>query len=185
MEILIVSGSLNPESHSRVLARAAEGYLAANGARTRFIDLRDYALPLCDGDAAYGNPLVEELSGYVRKADAILVGVPIYNYYVNAAVKNLVELTGSAWEDKLVGFFCAAGGRSSYMSVMDFASELMLDFRSFIIPRFVYAVNGDFSGSGDEITVANPEILERLQILCNEALRLANALSVNPDKQPI
>lgn len=186
MNILLISGSLRPGSHSRVLMRAAEGYLKSNGVQTTLIDLRDYPLPLCDGDAAYDDPRVDELSGMIEKADGILIGVPIYNFYVNAAVKNMVELTGSAWEDKLVGFLCAAGGRSSYMSVMDFANELMLDFRCLIIPRFVYAVKGDFlKKDGGEIDISNAEILERVQLLCNEALRLANALSVNPDKQAI
>ena len=31
----------------------------------------------------------------------------------NAAAKNLIELTGKAWEDKIVGFACAAGANSS------------------------------------------------------------------------
>ena len=43
-----------------------------------------------------------------RAADAILLAVPIYNYDVNAAAKNLVEHTGSAWENKIVGFLAAA-----------------------------------------------------------------------------
>ena len=39
----------------------------------------------------------------------IVLATPVYNYHVSAATKNLIELTGSAWEDKLVGFLCAAG----------------------------------------------------------------------------
>jgi FMN reductase len=58
----------------------------------------------------------------------------------------MVELTGSAWEDKVVGFLCAAGGMGSYMSVMSFANSLMLDFRCLIIPRFVYATGDSFDG---------------------------------------
>ena len=46
----------------------------------------------------------------IEAARVIIVATPIYNYDANAAAKNLVELTGSAWEDKTVGFLCAAGG---------------------------------------------------------------------------
>ncbi len=56
----------------------------------------------------------------------------------------MIELAGSAWEDKIVGFLCAAGGMSSYMSVMAYANSLMLDFRCVIIPRFVYATGDIF-----------------------------------------
>jgi FMN reductase len=38
--------------------------------------------------------------------------------------------------NKVVGFLCAAGGKSSYMSVMRLANSLMLDFRCLIIPHF-------------------------------------------------
>ena len=74
----------------------------------------------------------------------MIVAAPVYNYDVSASAKNMIELTGNAWEDKMVGFLCAAGGMSSYMSVMAYANSLMLDFRCVIIPRFVYAT-GDTS----------------------------------------
>ncbi|MDP6500219.1 MAG: hypothetical protein QF847_03295 [Candidatus Marinimicrobia bacterium] len=61
----------------------------------------------------------------------------MYNYDVNAAAKNLLELTGSGWNEKTVGFICNAGGDKSYMSVMSFANSLMLDHRCKIIPCFV------------------------------------------------
>src|SRR5579864_5702115 len=126
MNIVLISGSLNPDSRSQRLVQAAEKALQALGVEARFIDLKDYPLPLCDGGAAYEDPRVGELSAIIKNADAILVGIPVYNYGVNAAVKNLLELTGSAWEDQAVGFLCAAGGRASYMSVMNFANNLML-----------------------------------------------------------
>src|SRR5262249_23105196 len=152
--ILLISGSLNPESNSRLLILEAQKRLEKKGTPVTYVDLRDYPLPLCDGDKAYEDPNVDKLSAIIKKADVILLGVPVYNFDMNAALKNLVELTGSAWENKIVGFLCAAGGRSSYMSVANFGNDLMLDFRCLIIPRFIYAVGNDFS----EDSVTNPEI---------------------------
>lgn len=175
LKLLVISGSLNPESHSRALCKYAQEYLEGRGVTVDWLDLRDFPLPLCDGEAAYDDPAVDPLSERIKAADGILIGVPIYNYYVNAAVKNLVELTGSAWEGKLLGFFCAAGGRSSYMSVMDFANQMMLDFRCLIVPRFVYGVHDDFI-DGQEIRIQNPKIIERVQQLCDETVKLAAAV---------
>jgi NAD(P)H-dependent FMN reductase len=168
MNILLISGSINPNSRSRLLVQAAEKELQGMGVETRLIDLKDYPLPLCDGGEAYNDPRVDELAAFIKGADAILVGIPVYNYGVNAAVKNLLELTGSAWEDQVVGFLCAAGGRSSYMSVMSFANNLMLDFRCLILPRFVYASGNDFSG--DSIA---PEIRQRIRQLTDDTKQLA------------
>lgn len=139
------------------------------------IDLREYPLPLCDGENAYSDPNVEKLSAKVQAARAILVATPVYNYDANAAVKNLIELTGSAWEDKIVGFACAAGGQASYMSIMALANSLMLDFRCVIIPRFVYATGGDFH----EKNTPRPALAQRLKQLADAAKRLRVEASVD------
>jgi NAD(P)H-dependent FMN reductase len=171
VSILVISGSLRAESRSRVLAQNAFETLQSQKADVSFVDLQDYPLPLCDGGPAYGHENVARIFPHIQKAKVILIGMPIYNYDVNAAIKNLVELTGkNAWEDKTVGFLCAAGGRSSYMSVMHFGNDLMLDFRCVIIPRFVYATGSDFN-EPPNLTISNPEIQERIQQLTNEAIR--------------
>ncbi|SVE00971.1 uncharacterized protein METZ01_LOCUS453825, partial [marine metagenome] len=87
--------------------------------------------------------------------------------------KNIVELTGTAWSDKPVGFLCTAGGRSSYMSPIGLANSLMLDFRSLIIPRFVYAVKDDFGDDGD----LSDQLRARVDDLVRAAVDLARALA--------
>ena len=144
--VLVISCSLHPQSRSRRLAEAAAASLRSQGAPVELIDLRDHELPFCDGDASRSGVSVAALEEQVAKASAVLLAAPVYNYDLNAAAKNLIELTGDAWEGKLVGFLCAAGGRSSYMSPIGLANSLMLDFRCWIIPRFVYATKADFAG---------------------------------------
>jgi hypothetical protein len=65
---------------------------------------------------------------------------------------------------------CAAGGGSSYMSVMGLANSLMLDFRCLIIPRFVYAKGDDFASQ--KPTAA---LTERLDALVTASTRIRNA----------
>ena len=150
MSLLILSASLNSDSNSRLLAREAERVLRADGAEVTFLDLRDLPLPLCDGDQTYSDPNVARARHLVAAADGILVATPIYNYDANAAAKNFVELTGDAWENKVVAFLCSAGGHGSFMSIMALANSLMLDFRCVIVPRFVYTTGAAFAG--DKIT---------------------------------
>ena len=171
MTLLIISCSLSPSSRSRILANEAAKTLSSLEANVQTLDLRDHPLPMCDGEDC-DPKLLAPLREAIKRADAILLAVPIYNYDVNAAAKNLVELTGSAWEGKLVGFLCAAGGHSSYMSVMSLANSLMLDFRCLIVPRFVYATKQDF----DSQSVSSPKVRDRIQQLCTETVRLGKAL---------
>lgn len=167
MSFLVISSSLNPGSNSRLLAREAHRLLSEKH-KTEWLDLQEVELPQCDGNAAYGHPNVAKVAKLISEATCILVAVPIYNYASGSAAKNLIELTGRAWTDKTVGFLCAAGGKSSYMSIMGMANSLMLDFRSLIIPRFVYADGSSFSND----SVHDPAIQSRIEELVAAAIRL-------------
>lgn len=170
--IVIVSSSLNSDSNSRILALEARRVLEQDGHAVTLLDLREYPLPLCDGGSAYGHPNVATVDALLKAASAIIVATPIYNYDGTAAVKNLIELTGKAWENKVVAFLCAAGGMSSYMSIMSFANSLMLDFRSVIVPRFVYATGDEFSNG----RLTDPDQLRRVADLARTTARLATLL---------
>ena len=140
-------------------------------------DLAESPLPPCDGATAYGDSNVQQLSGLIENADAVLIASPVYNYDVNSAAKNAVELTGRAWTGKVVGMMLAAGGQGSYMSGMGLANSLMLDFRCLIVPRFIYATGESFEGE----QLADESIQERVHILVDDTLRLVRGLK--PESQ--
>src|SRR6266487_2638974 len=77
-----------------------------------------------------------------------------------------------AWQDKIVGFLCAAGGTASYMSVMAYANSLMLDFRCVIIPRFVFATSDAFDGD----KIADKKVTARVEQVANDLVRFTAAL---------
>jgi FMN reductase len=139
---------------------------------TKVIDLQDMKIPFCDGNECYNEPIVKELKDIISSAKSIIIAGPIYNYDLNSATKNLLELTGKAWSDKLVGFICAAGGKGSYMSPMSFMNSLMLDFRCIIIPRFVYA-DGD---SFDENNNPDSQLKERIEELVDVSISLSKKI---------
>lgn len=169
---LVISTSGNPDSNSRRMGREAFKHLQKAGVPCEWLDISELDLPLCDADECYVSAGAKRLNEKIRWADGILVATPVYNYDVSATAKNMVELSGKGWEEKVVGFLCAAGGMSSYMSVMSFANSLMLDFRSVIIPRFVYATGRAFEG--DEIK--DPDVTTRVEQLSRDLVRFTQAL---------
>jgi len=172
MRYLVISCSLSPSSRSRILARIAHQHLEARGLGAEFIELADLNLPLCDGASVYGQPAVQEIGEKIARARGVILAAAIYNYDVNSAAKNLIELTGDAWTDKVVGFVCAAGGHGSYMSVMPFANSLMLDFRCVIIPRFVYTIRA----APEDKLFGDQVIHARTEELTTELVRITDAL---------
>ena len=171
---LILSTSLRPGSRSKVLALESQKRLEAAGVEVEFVDLCDHPLPLCDGGACYGDPAVAEFKQKLIDADGYLIATPIYNFDGNAALKNAIELTGrDVWTQKVVGFLAAAGGKMSYMSLSGLTLSLMLDFRTFCLPRFVYVTGEDFN-EDNEITSEN--VIERLDEVAAELIRVTSAL---------
>ena len=169
---LVISTSGNPASNSRRMGRVAFTHLQKKKVDCDWIDIREMDLPLCDADKCYGMPGSKKLSSAIENADGILIAAPVYNYDVAAATKNMIELTGSAWEDKIVGFLCAAGGHASYMSVMAYANSLMLDFRCVIIPRFVFATSEAFESDN----ISDKKVVRRIETLADELVRFTKAL---------
>jgi FMN reductase len=174
MRLLILSCSLNSASRSAQLAQLALEDCRAEDRDAELIALEPLQLPVCDGDGVYQVPAVVALAEKIRAAHGIILALPVYNYGVNAAAKNLVELSGDAWTGKVVGFICAAGGPGSYMSVMPFANSLMLDFRCVIAPRFVYATAQDFA---DEQLAPDGDLRRRLRGLTRDVAAFTQALA--------
>jgi FMN reductase len=169
---LVISTSGNPDSNSRRMGRVAFVHLQKKRIDCDWIDIRELGLPLCDAHECYGMPGSKKLSATIEHADGVLIAAPVYNYDVAAATKNMIELSGSAWEDKIVGFVCAAGGTASYMSVMAYANSLMLDFRCVIIPRFAFATTDAFDGE----RITDKKITQRIEQVADDLVRFTKAL---------
>lgn len=173
--VTIIATSLSESSKSQRLAEFFEERLRAAGVSCERIDLRTLEIPFAGTPAGWEAPDVHLLNEAVGRASHLVFAVPIYCYDVNAAAKNLIELMGHALTKKVVGFICSAGGRSSYMSVLGFANHMMLDFRSVIVPRFVYVSKHDWP----DPTVCPPEIEHRLDML-KEDLREIQVAAIEP-----
>ncbi|MFW7344885.1 MAG: NADPH-dependent FMN reductase [Pigmentiphaga sp.] len=93
-KILAFAGSSRGASLNKLLlAVAADGARAA-GAEVTQIDLRDYPMPIYDGDdemqsGVPDNALV--LRGLIAEHDALLVATPEYNGSVTALLKNALD----------------------------------------------------------------------------------------------
>jgi FMN reductase len=165
--LAIIATSLDPDSRSQLLARAALEVAKRREISATLVDLREFEIPLCGTATCWESVDAERIRKILKPASHIVFAVAIYNFDVNAAAKNIVELMGSdVFEDKTIGFICAAGGRSSYMSILGFANSLMLDFRCWIAPRFVYATGEDF----EKDAIKNPEITTRIENLIDDLL---------------
>jgi NAD(P)H-dependent FMN reductase len=93
-KILAFAGSTRAGSFNKKLVRiAAEGARAA-GASVTMIDLRDYPLPVYDGDLEASHGLPEnavKLKELFRSHSGLLIAAPEYNGSITGVLKNTID----------------------------------------------------------------------------------------------
>jgi NAD(P)H-dependent FMN reductase len=172
---LIVCTALRRDSKTHTLARAMADCVAAAGLLPDMLDLGTDPLPPCDGAHCYADPAVQAATARVKAAAAVVFCSPIYNYQLNSAAKNFIEVTNSGWPDKIVGLVVNAGGDRSFLSVLPLANSLWLDHHCLIAPRFVYVTPAAFDPNG--ALKPESEIGARLTALAENLARLATRLA--------
>lgn len=93
VRLLAFAGSLRRESFNRRLVRTLVRGAEDAGAAVTLIDLRDYPLPVYDGDLeTEGMPeAVRALQSLLAAQDGLLIATPEYNGSMPALVKNTLD----------------------------------------------------------------------------------------------
>ncbi|MEO6596392.1 MAG: NAD(P)H-dependent oxidoreductase [Planctomycetota bacterium] len=94
MKILVIPGSTRTDAFSKKLARAACKLADQAGAQATFADLRDYPMPLYDGDLEVAEGVPDgavRLRAVVKQNDALLFVSPEYNASIPALLKNTID----------------------------------------------------------------------------------------------
>lgn len=92
--ILAFAGSLRKDSFNKKLVRIAARAAEAAGAQVTLIDLRDYPLPVYDGDLEAEQGLPENVRTIKRlmiEHDGFLISAPEYNSSITAVLKNTID----------------------------------------------------------------------------------------------
>ncbi len=92
--ILVFAGSTRADSLNRKLARATAEALQRTGLQTTLADLRDYPMPIYDGDLELAEGLPPHAKAFkelLRSHDAFVIASPEYNGSFPALVKNAID----------------------------------------------------------------------------------------------
>jgi chromate reductase, NAD(P)H dehydrogenase (quinone) len=92
--ILVLAGSARLDSVNRKLARQAVEALRANGVEATLADLRDFPMPIYDGDLEAGQgmpPGATALKQLAREHDGFAIASPEYNGSFPALLKNALD----------------------------------------------------------------------------------------------
>jgi len=121
-KLLVIAGSTRTAALSKKLARALCALAQGAGHEATFVDLREYAMPLYDGDLEDQQGMPEgaqRLWALVKAHDAVLVVTPEYNSSLPAVLKNALDWTSrpnaaapgaSCWKGKVAAILGSSPG---------------------------------------------------------------------------
>jgi len=147
--ILAFAGSTRKESFNKKLVKvAAEGARQA-GAQVTVIDLRDYPLPLYDGDLeVQGIPEnVRKLKKIFIELDGLLISSPEYNSSISGVLKNTIdwvsrktepqEASLSAYRNKIAAIMSASPGALGGLRGLSILRPLLSHIGVLVLPTQV------------------------------------------------
>jgi len=117
LKILVVAGSLNDRSSTRVVTRAAAKTWREQGCEVDEVDLAREVLPLFDPDTAYKGAVYLDLKPRVENADVIVLGSPDYHGTIASPLKNFLDHFWQEFAGKL--FATLVGSYDKGLTVTD------------------------------------------------------------------
>ena len=101
-KILAFAGSTRTGSFNKKLVAIAAQAARAAGVDVDLIDLKDYTVPLYDGDLEEASGLPEnakKLKALMKEADGFLIASPEYNSSISGVFKNFIDWTSRTETD--------------------------------------------------------------------------------------
>ena len=153
-KILAFAGSLREGSLNKKLVKvAAEGAIEA-GAAVTIIDLKDYPLPIYDGDIESSEGLPDnaiKLKALFEAHDALLIASPEYNSSVSAVLKNMIDWVSrpavedetplSAFNGKVAALVAASPGGLGGLRGLSHIRQILGNINVLVLPG-QFAVGG-------------------------------------------
>jgi chromate reductase len=188
VKILAFSGSARRGSLNKELVNVAAKKAEALGADATLVDLRDYPMPIYDGDLedAEGLPATaEDLRILFKQQDGFLISSPEYNGGYSALLKNTLDWLSRPYpgDPVLAPFrgkacclmsaspsgFAGTGGLAQIQPIIT-KLRMVLHHRTYSLPR----AHQYFDGAGN---LADPNQSEALGLVVEGAVALSGQVS--------
>ncbi len=145
--ILAFAGSTRTRSFNKLLVQNAAQIATRQGAQVTLIDLRDFPLPIYDGDLedAQGIPAQAlELRAMMRGHHGMLISCPEYNSAISAVLKNAIDWVSrpiegepalAAFSGKTTALLAASPGALGGMRTLVSVRTILGNLGMIVIPK--------------------------------------------------
>lgn len=189
-KILAFAGSTRSNSFNKKLVQTAASFAEAAGATVTIVDLRDYPLPLYDGDLEEAGGLPEQASQLYelfKSHHALLIASPEYNSSVSAVLKNTIDWISrprdgeqplDAFTGKVAGLLSAAPGQLGGLRGLVHLRSILGNIGMVVIPEQV-AVGAAHEAFADDGSLVDQKLAGRVASAMKSLVRTASRLKEN------
>ena len=147
IKILVFAGSTRTGSFNKKLAKVAAAAVEEAGASVTFVDLRDFEMPLYDGDLEKEKGLPEnalKLQKMFVDHHALLIASPEYNNSITGVLKNTLDWVSrpsenvgnvAAFENKVAAIISASPGALGGLRGLVTLRSMLGNMKTIVIPE--------------------------------------------------
>lgn len=145
-KILAFAGSTRIDSFNKKLVKIAASGAMENGVDVTVIDLRDYAMPLYDGDLEQQQglpPNARKLKDVMLLHQGFLISSPEYNSTISGVLKNTIDWVSrpvegeeplACFKDRIAGIMSASPGALGGLRGLVHVRAILENIRVIVIP---------------------------------------------------
>lgn len=188
-KLLFLSGSARTASLNKKLAQMAAQKAEAAGAEATYVDLRDYDMPIYDGDFEEMNGLPEnaiKLKALFAEQDGFFISSPEYNSSFPPLVKNVIDWMSRphekdeppliAFQGKVAALGAVSPGGLGGLRGLVSLRMLLGNIGVHVIPSQI-AVGSGFSAFGEDGNITDERTSGFLDGVINEFVTTSDKLS--------
>lgn len=186
-KILAFSGSARKDSFNKKLIRLAAKSIE-DEAEVTLIDIRDYPIPLYDGDleAAEGLPEnAQKLKKMFIETDGFLISSPEYNSSISGVLKNLIDWVSRpeesdayylvAFKKKTAGLISASPGNLGGLRGLFALRSILSNVGTYVLPDLVTVRSAD-EAFDDNGNLFDEKKAEEVRNLAHELVTMTRKL---------
>ena len=175
-KILAFAGSTRTSSFNKMLIKIAAQGAQTAGADVMLIDLRDFPIPLYDGDLEVKEGIPQhgkELKHLMKNHDGFLLSCPEYNSSITGVLKNAIDWASRPEEgepplvcftDKVAALMSASPGGLGGLRGLSHVRSILTNIGVLVLPNQV-AVSKAEEAFGPDGSLKNAKQQERVQNL--------------------
>ena len=173
MKIVVISGSPRKNANTQIIMKYVFEYAKLKNQDIKFINLSEDDIECYKGYDIEYNDATKSAAKEIMDADVWLIGMPIYNSFFSAALKNLFEYVDyKKTAGKVAGITILAAGDIGLINVQNLVTQLLSYFRVITNPKAVFLTTKSVS----ENSITDEDVKTRLKEMVDGTLELASKL---------